>query len=171
MSLLNTMNISASALTAQRFRMDIITNNLANVETTRGADGNPYRRQQIVFEERALETRQSSFGSQLRQSMTMRRTREPHAWGITGRSGFGGGRLKVGGGVQVAAIVPDESEFRRVYDPGHPDADAEGYVSYPNVNSIIEMVDMISATRAYEASVAAHNAARSMALKALEIGR
>jgi len=168
MSLLNAMTISASALTAQRFRMDTISNNLANVETTRGADGQPFRRQLVVFQERPIE-RGQHFAGEMRRAV-LRRTRPEHARGM-GRGPQVPGRPNTGGGVQIAAIVPDDSELRRVYDPAHPDADEEGYVFFPNVNSVLEMVDMISATRAYEASVAAHNAARSMILKALEIGR
>jgi flagellar basal-body rod protein FlgC len=160
------MTIAASALTAQRVRMDVITNNLANIETTRGADGEPYRRQQVVFQESGIE-HASGFRAQLQGQM--RRTREAHCFGT--RQSLSAGRPIVGGGVRVSQIVQDPSEFRRVYDPGHPDADAEGYVLYPNVNSVLEMVDLISATRAYEASVSAHNGARSMILKALEIGR
>ena len=167
-SLLNTMNISASALTAQRLRMDTIANNMANIENTRGADGNPYRRQQVVFRERALE--QGSFQTQLKQSLNMKRTRTWHSSGMV-QTAPKSMLPQVGGGVVVADIVNDNSPLRRVYDPGHPDADAEGYVHYPNVNAILEMVDMISATRAYEANVATHNAVRSMAVKALEIGR
>ena len=168
MSLLNTMTISASALTAQRFRMDVISNNLANIETTRGADGEPYRRQQIVFQERPVEYA-PNFQSHLQGSLQLNRTQVRHYPGRTATTHFG--HPSVGGGVQVASIVPDDSPYRRVYEPGHPDADEEGYVNYPNVNSILEMVDMISATRAYEANVNTHNAVRSMALKALEIGR
>lgn len=165
MSLLNTMNISASALTAERFRMDAISNNLANVETTRTASGEPYRRQLVTFQERPMENI-SSFRSQLQAQL---RTTRPDHRIIS--DGLTAGKPMTGGGVQVAAITEDTSPFRRAYDPGHPDADEEGYVNFPNVNPILEMVDMISATRAYEANVAAHNAARSMALKALEIGR
>ena len=169
MSLFNTMTISASALTAQRFRMDVIANNLAQVETTRGADGLPYRRQQVVFQEAFVErSPQRSFRYHLDQ--VMRRTRPEHSFGLLVGS-VTPGRPTVGGGVRVVDIVQDQSELRRIYDPGHPDADEEGYVLYPNVNSILEMVDMISATRAYEANVNAHNGARSMILKALEIGR
>ena len=133
MSLLNTMEISASGLTAQRLRLDIIANNLANVETTRTNDGGPYRRQVPVFRE-------------ILDQFT--------------------GTLK---GVEVIRIIRDNSPFRMVYDPGHPDANPEGYVLYPNVNPIIEMTDMISATRSYEANLTHITSAKSMFLKALEI--
>jgi len=133
MSLLNTMEISASGLTAQRLRLDIIANNLANVETTRTNDGGPYRRRVPVFRE-------------ILDQFT--------------------GTPK---GVEVIGIIRDNSPFRMVYDPGHPDANPEGYVLYPNVNPVIEMTDMISATRSYEANLTLITSAKSMFLKALEI--
>lgn len=123
--------------------MDTIANNLANVNTTRTANGGPYRRQMLVYAER------SQVGSVLRAP--------PLKWN--------------GNGVRVLGIVEDDSPPRLVYDPGHPDADEQGYVGMPNVNVVTEMVDMIGASRAYEANLAAMNAAKSMALKALEIGR
>lgn len=133
MSLLKTMEISASGLTAQRLRLDIIANNLANVETTRTDEGTPYRRQVPIFRE-VLDK-------------------------VSGMSK----------GVDVLGILRDNSPFRRVYDPSHPDANLEGYVLYPNVNPIVEMTDMISATRSYEANLTLITSAKSMFLKALEI--
>lgn len=133
MSLLDTMEISASGLTAQRLRLDIIANNLANVETTRTNKGEPYRRKVPVFRE-ILDQ-------------------------FSGKSK----------GVEVIGIVEDNSPFRMVYDPNHPDANREGYVLYPNVNPVIEMADMISATRSYEANLALVNASKSMFIKSLEI--
>ena len=139
MGLFHSFDISASGMTAERLRMDVIANNLANVNTTRTARGGPYRRQMVVFEER------------LAQAM-----------------GKGRGR---GAGVRVSRIVEDDDPPRLEYNPNHPDADEQGYVALPNVNIVTEMVDMISASRAYEANIAALNAAKAMALKALEIGR
>jgi len=133
MSLLNTMEISASGLTAQRLRLDIIANNLANAETTRTNNGTPYKRKVPIFREMLDQ--------------------------FTG----------VSKGVEVIRIVEDNSPFRMVYDPSHPDANQEGYVLYPNVNPVIEMTDMISATRSYEANLALVNASKSMFLKSLEI--
>ncbi|MCX7796258.1 MAG: flagellar basal body rod protein FlgC [bacterium] len=133
MSLLKTMEISASGLTAQRLRLDIIANNLANAETTRTERGVPYRRQVPIFRE-VLDQ-------------------------VTGESR----------GVEVLGIREDNSPFRMVYDPGHPDANPEGYVLYPNVNPVIEMTDMISATRSYEANLTLITSAKNMFLKALEI--
>ncbi len=144
MSLFNSLRISASGLTAERLRLDVIADNLANVNTTRTAAGGPYRRKVAVLEERP-----NGFADLL---------------GIQNAS-------RMGGGVRVAAIAEDTSPLPRVYNPGHPDADADGYVLMPNVNVVTEMVDMITATRAYEANVTAMNAAKQMALRTLDIGR
>ncbi len=141
MSLFHSFDVSASGLTAQRLRMDTIANNLANVNTTRTERGGPYRRQMPVFASRYL----------------------PQALAVQG--GFRGA------GVRVLGIVEDTDPPRLVYDPAHPDANADGYVAMPNVNVVTEMVDMIGASRAYEANIAALNAFKNMAMKALEIGR
>jgi len=147
MSYFGALDISASALTAQRLRMDTISQNIANVNTTRTANGTPYRRRLVVFEEKNQGVPFSDYLSA--------RSKE----------------LYLGKGVKVSKIVEDTSPFKRVYDPGHPDADAEGYVEMPNVDIITEMVNMISATRAYEANVTSINSTKSLAMKALEIGR
>jgi flagellar basal-body rod protein FlgC len=143
-------DISASALTAQRFRMDVITSNIANAETSRAAlvDGQwvPYRRKLVVMEPRG----QQSFADMLNGE-------------IKKQSGAPG--------VRATRVVEDTSEFKRVYNPEHPDADNEGFVLMPNVDIVKEMVDMISATRSYEANVTTLNASKSMYMKALEIGR
>ena len=145
MSVLGGMNISASGMSAQRLRLDIISQNIANVNTTRDENGNVYRRKTVVFAEKDM----SSFGNILQYTA-----------GTTGD------------GVKVTQIVEDtKSELRKVYDPSHPDADEDGYVSYPNVNTVQEMTDMIDASRAYEANVTAFNATKSMALKGLEVGK
>lgn len=145
MSVYSGMNISASGMTAQRLRLDIISQNIANVNTTRDENGNPYRRKAVVFAEKDM----TPFGDILLRTAG-----------------------KVGNGVKVTKIVEDtHTQMRRVYDPSHPDADDEGYVSYPNVNIVQEMTDMIDATRAYEANVTAFNATKSMAMKGLEIGK
>jgi flagellar basal-body rod protein FlgC len=144
MSMFGGMEISASALTAERLRMDVVAENLANAQTTRGADGQPYRRKEVVLQERA-----ASFGASLSSAMSQ------------GSSA----------GVEVAAIAEGQTPLKRVYDPGHPDADAEGYVSMPNVDSVTEMVDLISAQRAYEANVTAMQAAKQMFSRTLELLR
>lgn len=140
------IDAAASGLTAERLRMDVISNNIANVNTTRTADGGPYRRQMVVFEPR---TSQATFAQLLSRTLDG----------------------EAGAGVRVVGITKDNSPTRKVYDPGHPDANKEGYVEMPNINIVTEMVDMITATRAYEANVTSVNASKSMALKALEIGK
>lgn len=144
MRLFSSLEISASGLSAERLRLDVIANNLANANTTRTAAGGPYRRQAAVFAAREA----ADFGSVL--------------------AGFTSGSMA---GVRVAGIIQDSSPFRAKYDPSHPDANAEGYVSLPNINVVSEMVDMITATRSYEANAQAANATKSMAARALEIGR
>ena len=147
MGMFDALEVSASALTAERLRMDVTAENLANAQTTRGADGNPYRRKEVVLAERPGG---SSFGAALQGAM--RRQSTP-------------------GGVQVAAIQQDQTPLKQVYDPGHPDADERGYVQMPNVDPVAEMVDLISAQRAYEANVTAMSAAKQMFAKTLEILR
>ena len=144
MSLFGGLEISASALTAERLRMDVVAENLANAQTTRGADGQPYRRKEVVLQERP-----GSFGASLSAAMSKSN----------------------GGGVEVAAVVEDQTPLKRVYDPGHPDADADGYVAMPNVDTVTEMVDLIDAQRAYEANVTAMSASKQMFAKTLEILR
>src|SRR5699024_8277092 len=134
--LFDSINISSSALTAQKTRLDIISNNIANANTTRGTGGMPYRRQTAIFEE----DKKNSFGSYL-----------------TRFSGQFNGE-----GVKINEIVEDESPYKLKYDPGHPDADENGYVMMPNVEIVVEMVDMIDAQRAYEANITAMNTTKSM---------
>ena len=145
MGMFGAIDASASGLTAERLRMDVISNNIANVNTTRTTEGGPYRRQMVVFQSR--ENQQASFSKILAQ------------------------QTEVGAGVRVTGIIKDNSPLRRIYEPNHPDADRDGYVDMPNINVVAEMVDMISATRSYEANVTAINSAKSMAAKALEIGK
>lgn len=140
-------SISASALTAERLRMDVISNNIANANTTRTVEGGPYIRQRVVFAPRFDVT--PVFSSFI---PTMTPDGLP-------------------AGVRVTGIQKDTSPVKMVYDPGHPDANAEGYVAYPNVNAVNEMVDLISASRSYEANITAFNATKSMALEAMSIGK
>ncbi len=139
----NNLRISASGLSAERLRMDTIASNIANVDTTRGADGQPYRRKIAVFQE--------NLNSQLNKET--------------------GQYEETSQGVKAIGIKNDQSAFRRVYDPSNPDADNQGYVSMPNVNILNEMADMMVATRAYEANIDAINSEKTMFSKALEIGR
>lgn len=149
MSIFGSLNINATALTAERARMDVISKNIANVNTTRTSSGTPYRRQVPLFKEIEGET----FSSML--------SKESGKLDGTGTNG----------GVKVSAVVEDKSPFKSVYNPGHPDADEEGFLMMPNIDSVTEMVDMISASRAYEANMTAINTSKSMAMKALEIGK
>lgn len=146
MDFFNALDVSASALTAERTRMNLISNNLANANTTRTPEGGPYRRKDAVFAARPID---GSFERRLSAASSGQPI----------------------GGVEVVDIVEDQRPPRMQYDPGHPDADPRGYVAMPNVSAVEEMADMIAATRAYEANVTAAQAAKSMALKTLEIGR
>lgn len=145
MAFLNSLNISGSALTAERFRFDIINQNIANAEVTMTADGNPYRRKLVVFQERPMD-----FRSQL-QSATDKLVTSGN------------------GGVRVTQVVESKDEFVPVYDPTHPHANAEGYVMKPNVNILEEQADFMEATRAYEANLAALQIGQGMAMKALDL--
>jgi len=137
--------ISASGLNAQKERLSVISSNLANVESTRTPEGGPYRRKDFVFSATA---QGNSFDSAL--SSKTANTEQ---------------------GVQISDVISDSRPFKKVYNPQHPDADPTGYVLYPNVNPMEEMVNMISASRSYEANVTAFNATKNMAEKALEIGK
>ncbi len=145
MSILNSMNIAGSALTAERFRMDIIMQNIANSSTTRTEDGDPYRRKQVVFEEREVD-----FYSALQDESN---------------------KLSSSGGVRATEVVESDADFVPVYDPSHPDADEEGYVMYPNVNTTEERIDLIAASNAYEANLTALSLVKSLALRTLELGK
>jgi flagellar basal-body rod protein FlgC len=143
------LDTAASGLTAERLRMDVVANNLANANTTRTASGGAYRRQEVVLEERGA----------------------PSALPGSALASTGGAARSAGHGVQVAGIVEDRTPLRMVYDPGHPDANAQGYVQMPNVNPVTEMSDLITATRAYEANSTAINAIKSEATRALDVLR
>ena len=143
------MDISASALTAQRMRMDVIAENMANSQTTRTATGEPYRRRYVVFQQREDVRSFASYMNDIGEA----------------------GAKVMGNGVRVSEVGEDQSPFLLDYNPTHPDADENGYVEMPNVDRVREMVDMMSATRSYQANITAINAFKDMALKALEIGR
>ncbi len=144
MAIFSSFDITASGLTAQRLRSDTIMQNLANVNTTSTSSGKPYVRKTVVFTERE----NTSFDRVL---MT--------ATGL------------VGNGVKVTKVIKDtQTPMKMVYDPSHPDADENGYVTYPNVNTVTEMTNLIDSSRAYEANVTAFDAAKAMALKGLDIG-
>ena len=147
MSFFNAMNTNASGLTAQRLRMDVISENIANAETTRTAEGGPYKRKVAVFQEI---NSTSPFSSVFQNSIL---------------------RVAQGNGVRVSEIVKDESPGMLRYDASHPDADADGYVRMPNINIVEEMVNMISSSRSYEANITAINNTKSMLARTLELGR
>lgn len=147
MGYFSALNASASGLSAQRLRLDTISQNIANANTTRTENGTPYRRKIVLF--------------------ASRDDSKPFSQYLTDAN-----RKMIGmGGVRAVKIAEDNSPFRRVYEPGHPDADEDGYVLMPNVDITTEMVNMISATRAYEANITAINTSKDMAMKALEIGK
>ncbi|MHB0870622.1 MAG: flagellar basal body rod protein FlgC [Chloroflexota bacterium] len=142
MSFLSSLRIGASGLTAQRLRMDVISGNIANLQTTRTTEGGPYKRREVVFSASAAR------GGVL-----------PVRYGASNPAG-----------VRVAGVVENDG-VRLVNDPAHPDADEDGNVAYPDIDLVQEMTDMMSAVRAYEASVAALNAAKNMAMRALDLGK
>lgn len=146
MSVFHSFSINASGMTAQRFRMDIISENVANVNTTRMKDGEPYRRKSVTFAEKQV----TPF------SKVLNNTREAY----------------IGNGVKVYSVIEDtENEFIMKYEPAHPDADENGYVSYPNVNIVTEMTNLIDASRSYEANVTAFETSKAMAVKGLSLGK
>ena len=148
MSMFTAFNINASGLTAQRYRMDIISENVANANTTRTADGTPYRRKVVTFEEKTGGV--EKFGAVFNKA----------------KNNY------CGNGGKVDAVTEDTwTEMNKVYDPSHPDADENGYVTYPNVNIITEMTNLIDASRAYEANSTAFNASKSIAQQALNMGK
>lgn len=146
MSIFNAFGINASGMTAQRYRMDIISENVANADTTRTEDGTPYRRKVVTFEQRG--ERVGSFSSFLGRASSAYR----------------------GQGVRIGKVMEDDwTQMNMVYDPSHPDADENGYVTYPNVNIVAEMTNLIDASRSYEANATAFNASKSIAVKGLEM--
>lgn len=147
MGMFSAFNVNASGLTAQRYRMDIISENVANANTTRTEDGTPYRRKVVTFAEKGHQTPFSN---------------------VLGHASAG----YCGNGVKVDRVTEDTwTEMNKVYDPSHPDADENGYVTYPNVNIVTEMTNLIDASRAYEANSTAFSASKSMALKGLELNK
>lgn len=147
MAFMNSMSIVGSGMTAQQLRLDIISENITNVNTTRTEAGGPYRRKLVVMEEQPL----SPFQSVLQRTLN----------GVEGQ----------GGGVRVTEIVEDESDFKLVYDPTHPDANEEGYVEMPNVDMVMEMADAMAANQALSADITVFNVLKTVAAKGLEIGK
>ncbi len=143
MNIFDTLKISSSALKAQRTRLDTISSNLANIDTTRTPEGGPYRKRDVIFQSTTPDFART-LDAKMREGVKE---------------------------VRVSEIRPNDRPFQVVYEPGHPDADEKGMVQKPNINLMEETVDMMNASRAYEANVTAIKAAKRMALKALEIGR
>ncbi len=151
MGMFDAFDISASGMTAQRYRMDIIAENVANANTTRTESGGPYRRKVVTFQAK---------GSGV----------EPFANVLSASTN--NLSQAIGKGVRITTIQEDfKTDMNKVYDPSHPDADEAGYVTYPNVNTITEMTNLIDASRGYEANATAFDASKSMALKGLQIGK
>ncbi|GAA0178087.1 flagellar basal body rod protein FlgC [Clostridium sediminicola] len=142
MSIFRNMEISSSGLSVERMKMELISSNIANSSTTKTEDGEVYKRKTLTFKEK--------YETVINES---------------------GQKEKLGSGVKIEKIVEDDSDIRMIYDPSHPDSDENGFVTMPNVDVLDEIIDMMVATRAYEANVTAFNSSKSMLLKALEIGR
>lgn len=151
MSFLQSFNISASGLTAQRLRMDVISENIANIDTTRTENGGPYRRKMVVFS--SIQETNSLFDKMLYNNINEISKEQSNR------------------GVEVSQIIEDEEPFKLVYNPTHPDANEDGYVEMPNVDSLKETIDMMEAVRAYQSNITALNAMKELASKALEIGK
>jgi flagellar basal-body rod protein FlgC len=145
MDFMTAIDVGASALKAERTHLNVISMNLANAKTTRTVDGGPYRRKEVVFKETEVET---PFSKAMNAALDQ--------------------EVK---GVRVESIRNDSRPLKQVYEPGHPDADDEGYVSYPDINVVEEMTNMLQAMRAYEANVSTITTSKNMFTKALEIGR
>jgi flagellar basal-body rod protein FlgC len=155
MSFFDAIGIAASGLTAERTRMDVTSENLANADTTQGANGQPYQRQEVVLQQVG-----GGFNAALTSAMGS-------SAGAVGGGGIAGG--PVAGGVQVGGIVSDPTPDQSVYDPGNPSANAQGYVKMPNVNPVNEMVDMIDESRSYQSDVTAMTTAKQMYEKTLDL--
>ena len=157
MSFLSTMNIIGSGITAQHLRLDVISENVTNINTTRTGDGGPYRRKVVVFEA------QSGGRNTFRQAMAEAQFRLN---GMVSNAGY-----ENTGGVRVVNIAEDQSDFKLKYDPTDPDANEEGYVELPNVDLVKEITDAMAASQAYSADVTAFNVLKSVISSGLEIGR
>ncbi|MGN1350227.1 MAG: flagellar basal body rod protein FlgC [Anaerovoracaceae bacterium] len=156
MAFLSSMNISGSALTAEKARLNIIAENISNIDTTRTEDGGPYTRKLVVFQAQESETFRSALYRRLANTKI----------GLLAKDA-----VNEDAGVKVHSIVDDTSDYKRVYEPENPDADEDGYVLYPNVDIIKETVDAMAATRAYQANITALNSIQTMASAALQIGQ
>ena len=166
MSFLSTLDITGSALTAERFRMDIIAQNIANIDTTNAPDGEPYRRKLTVFQERPLNTFQTSLERAAKRVSAQAAAERADN---SGRASFSARGADVRGGVRVAEVIEDQSDFVPVYDPNNPDADEDGYVMMPNVDRAEEIVDLMAATQSYNSNITTLNVIKTMAMKAADL--
>ena len=163
MAFLNSFDINGYGLSAQRFRVNIISSNIANANTTRTDEGGPYRRREVVFKSFNFD---KVLQSKIEKDLGYLPYSDPLDEGLAGETA----KPPVIG-VVVDKVIRDDSEPKMKYDPSHPDANAEGYVAYPNINPVIEMADLIEATRAYQANVAAFQSVKAMATSAIDILR
>ncbi len=161
MGFLNSFDINGYGLSAQRFRVNIISSNIANANTTRTDEGGPYRRREVVFKAFNFD---KVLNSKIEKDLDSTPYSDPLSEGMEGRRA-----APALMGVLVDKVVRDDSEPKMKYDPSHPDANAEGYVAYPNINPVVEMADLIEATRAYQANVAAFQSVKAMANGAIEL--
>ncbi|EDP8314313.1 flagellar basal body rod protein FlgC [Campylobacter jejuni] len=163
MAYLSDFDISGYGLSAQRFRMNVISSNIANANTTKTAEGGPYRRREVIFKatdfDKLLNEQINKDNNFLKYENPLNDPSSPEEAKPAIQS------------VVVDKVVRDDKDFRMKYDPSHPDANAEGYVAYPNVNPVIEMADLIEATRAYQANVSAFTSAKTIAQSAIDLLR
>ncbi|HIP45886.1 MAG TPA: flagellar basal body rod protein FlgC [Sulfurospirillum arcachonense] len=161
MAFLSDFDISGYGLSAQRFRMNIISSNIANANTTRTSEGGPYQRREVVFKTVDFD---NVLNSELKDSNNMLDYENPLDDPFSQKNANPAIMTVV-----VDKVVRDDSDFRLKYDPSHPDSNGEGYVAYPNINPVIEMADLIEATRAYQANVAAFQSAKNMANSSIDM--
>lgn len=165
MNLFGVMDVSGSALKAERVRAEVVAANMANAETTRTADGTPYRRQHVVFAQSEGSFAESMRSEGVLPGLHFAATGSPLPLATAGMNAS----VSAQGGVEVSGVVDDAAPPLMRYEPGHPDADANGYVSYPDINPLTEMVDLMGATRAYGANASALTAEKNMVNASLDI--
>lgn len=170
MAIFNSMNINTSGLNLERTKLDVISSNIANVNTTRTEDGGPYLSKEVTFEEnlKNIDIFSMNQGGNKQVGSQMKLTNDRHQLTSIGSSKRSG---QASAGVRAIGIVENEENIRVLYDPSHPDANDEGYVEYPNVDMADEMINMMNTIRSYEANVTAMDASKSMLKKALEISK
>ncbi len=161
MSYMSNFDISGYGLSSQRFRINLISSNIANANTTRTAEGGPYRRREAIFQ--AVD-----FEKELNKKIEKKHSFLEYENPLDDKFLQKNGKPAIMS-VKIAKVVRDDKDFKLKYDPSHPDANAQGYVAYPNINPVVEMADLVEATRAYQANVAAFQSAKSIAGSAIEM--